>query len=231
MTTPTEDEILNRVREIVAAHYSEKSSPLLLAELGIQLGQSLRPLHKTLTQLIVDANDPDLLIIRDKSAPAYVAVTTSKSKPIVAELLERRRQSTAAVPDLGGLPRSVLLAFCVPTLRDKQVYIYRSPPFKYEIRDKGADPDPELIEVDERYRRPGLKISNPEELNAVDHLDLQTKIITWSRDKSVSLDKFNLASLKKTTNALVRLLAAQRVGIAEKIVIPGDIALLLVRHE
>ena len=231
MTTATDQDILVKVRGIVADHYSSDSSPLLLAELGSRLGSGFRPVSKTLTQLIAAANDPDLLLIRDKNTPAYVVVTTSTSRPVVEEWLERRKQATTSVPDLWDLPRSVLLAFCVPTECDKQVYISKAHPFKYEIKAKEADPDPELIAVEDRYRRPGLKILDPKSLSAVDQLDLQTKIITWSKDKNIPLGRFNVPSWKKSTNALERLLAAQRDGISDKILIPGDIALFLLRHE
>ena len=231
MTTQVEQEILKKIQEIVTSHYSQRSDPLLLADLGIRLNTNLKPFGKTLTQFIVAANNPDLIILRDNNTPAFVVVTTSESKPFVEAWLDRRKQITSIVPDLGDLPRSVLIAFCVLKQPHEKVYICNSAPFRYEIKDIAAGPDPEMIEVEERYRRPGLKVSTLTELSATDRLDLQTKIITWSKDKNVPLGRFNGAQSKKSTNALERLLAAQRDGIAEKIMVPGDIALLLVRHE
>ena len=232
MTTQVEQEILKKIQEIVTSHYSQRSDPLLLADLGIRLETNLKPFGKTLAQLIVAANNPDLIIVRDENTPAFVVVTTSQSKPLVEAWIERRKKITSIVPDLGDLPRSVLIAFCVPKQPHEKVYICNSAPFRYEIKPIDAGHDPEMIEIEERYRRPGLKISTLAALSATDRLDLQTKIVTWSKDKNVSLGRFNeVAQSKKSTNALERLLAAQRDGIAEKIMVPGDIALLLVRHE
>jgi hypothetical protein len=88
------------------------------------------------------------------------------------------------------------------------------------------------VEVDERYRRPGLKVLNLPELSASDRLDIQTKVAAWSRDKNIPIEDFyRSTAAKKHANALERLLAAQPPGLAGKIVIPGDIALLLSRQE
>jgi hypothetical protein len=231
---PSEQEVLEKIRAVVAEHYQADSSPFLLADLGDRLrkefGENVRPQGKTLLQYIEGTRDPDLLIVRDKKSPAYVAVATATAKSLVEEWIDRRKQAASTATDLDDLPRSVLIAFCVPTQPNDLVFVRRSPPFKYEIKARGAESDPDLIEIEDRYRRPGLKIWNPSDLNAGDRLDLQTKIASWIRDKNVPIGKFSVA-IKKSTNALERLIAAQRDGIAEKIMIPGDIALLLVRHE
>jgi hypothetical protein len=118
---PADQDLIRDVRRIVAEHYGKESSPLLLSELGSRLSkQDLWPPKQTdekilsLRQYIEGARDPDLCIVRDRNSPAYVAVTTAAAKPIVEKWIERRGQTTATVPDLEALPRSVLIAFCVP---------------------------------------------------------------------------------------------------------------------
>jgi len=226
------------VREIVAEHYRQNSSPLLLANLGLRLrNQNLWPSEQadgkpqSLRQLIEAAHDPDLCIVRDRSAPAYIAVTTAAAKPMMERYIERRSQTKAAIPDLEALPLSVLLAFCVQAEPGERVFLHRSPPFKYQILSADDAAPTEYVEVDQRYRRPGLKVSPVSELSASDRLDLQTKIAAWSRDKNIPVEGLYRDAVNKNSNALERLLAAQRPGLAAKIVIPGDIALLLSRQE
>ena len=55
--------------------------------------------RKTLRQVIEEARDPNLLIVRDKNAPAYVAVTTEAAKKLVEQFIDRRTQTASAIPD------------------------------------------------------------------------------------------------------------------------------------
>jgi hypothetical protein len=233
---PDPSSLLTTIRAIVAERYEKDTSPLLLSDLGLMLRQrGLWPPQeytgKTLRQVIEDAHDPNLLIVRDKNSPAYIAVATETTKKIVEQFIERRVQRTSSVPNLDALPRSVLLAFCVRQDAAKPVFLSKTPPFKYRL----APPDePErdlFLIVDERYRRPGLKIMELAELSATDRLDLQSRIAAWSRDNDVALENFYVIKEKKRVNALERLLAAQPREVAQKIVIPGDIALILMQHE
>ena len=123
----------------------------------------------------------------------------------------------------------MLIAFCVRQESGKAVYISKVRPFMYRIGEPNAEERDQFFLIEERYRRPGLKMTELSELSATDRLDLQTRIATWSRDNNVQLESFYSSSQKKTTNALERLISAQPRSIADKIVIPGDIALLLSR--
>jgi hypothetical protein len=231
-----DEELYSALRKIVGEHYEKDCSPLLLSDLGHDLRElNLWPAKgqngKSLREYIEAANDPDLLIVRDKNSPAYVAVTTAATKQIVEAWIERRSQATAAIPDIDALPRSVLLAFCVQTESGQHVFLRKTAPFKYGVTSpENADREQD-IEVEDRYRRPGLKLSTLSEMSASDRLDLQTRIAAWSRDKNTPIDLFYKPASKKRANALERLLAAQPPGVASKIVIPGDIALLLSRQE
>ncbi len=230
------DTLIPTLRKIVTERYERDTSPLLLSDLGhILRRQSLWPSTeaegKTLRQVIEEVHDPDLLIVRDKNSPAYIAVATEAAKTIVEQFIERRAQATTTIPNLDALPRSVVLAFCVRQENGRPVFLRKTPPFKYQTsvpEDGEAD---QFLLIDERYRRPGLKIADVGALNASDRLDLQTRIAAWSRDNGVQLEDFYQFREKKHANALERLLAAQPRGVAEKIMIPGDIALILSQHE
>jgi hypothetical protein len=234
--SPDLDTLISSLRKVVADHYEKDSSPLLLSDLGDVLRkQQLWPSKwtegKTLRQVIEEAHDPDLLIVRDKNSPAYVAVTTEANKKIVEQFIERRSQTAATIPDLDALPRSVLLAFCVRQENGRHVFLRKSPPFRYETNVPAEDERDQFLLVEERYRRPGLKVTEVSEVSATDRLDLQARIAAWSMDNGVQLEAFYRYRAKKHANALERLLAAQPRGAAEKIMIPGDIALILSQHE
>jgi len=228
--------LLTTLRAIVAERYEKDTSPLLLSDLGLMLRQrglwpSQESTGKTLRQIIEDAHDPNLLIVRDKNSPAYVAVATDATKTIVEQLIARRVQRTSYVPNLDALPRSVLLAFCVRQEAGKPVFLSKTPPFKYTLAPPIETDRDQFLVIDARYRRPGLKITELAELSATDRLDLQSRIASWSRDNDIPLDEFYLIKEKKRGNALERLLSAQSREVAQKIVIPGDIALILMQHE
>lgn len=232
----TDSELLKELRAIVVEHYDNDSSPLLLSELGHRLQQrDLWPPKdaegKTLRQIIEGAKDSDLQIIRNKDSPAYIAVATNATKELVEQWMARRSQVVGSVPSIEDLPRSVLLAFCVPVEADQQVFVEKSAPFKYVVGTAEEIDLDKHIEVARRYRRPGLNVSSPAGLNASDRLDLQTRIAAWSRDMNIPIVRFQRRTAVKPVSALERLLAVQPPGIAEKIVIPGDIALLLSRRE
>lgn len=228
--------LLTTLRTIVAERYERDTSPLLLSDLGIMLRQrGLWPPQedagKTLRQIIEEAHDPNLLIVRDKNSPAYIAVTTEATKEIVEQFIARRIERASNVPNLDALPRSVLLAFCVRQETGKQVFLSKTPPFKYRLASPDEVDRNQFLVLDERYRRPGLKITELAALTARDRLDLQSRIASWSRDNDVPLEAFYLIKDKKRLNALERLLAAQSPELAQKIVIPGDIAQILMQHE
>jgi len=233
---PNSDALITSLRTIVTAHYEKDTSPLLLSNVGVTLQQrglwpSAEAEGKTLTKVIEDAHDPDLLIVRDKNSPAYIAVATGTTKKLVEQFIEHRAQTTTTIPDLDVLPRSVLLAFCVRQEGGKPVFLRKIPPFKYQTEAPNDEAANQFFLIDERYRRPGLKIIDVRTLTVSDRLDLQTKIAAWSRDHGVQLTEFYKSGSKKYANALERLIAAQPSGVAEKVMIPADIALILSQHE
>ena len=234
MSVGDQDQIAS-IRTIVLEHYEKDSSPLLLAELGKRLRDQNLWVVKgsdgpTLREVIEKAGNPDLLIVRDRNSPAYVAVVTAAAKQAVETWIENRSRAKAKVPDLEALPRSVLLAFCVRVQPGQCVFLHKTPPFKYEITSSEHADLEQCVQVEERYRRPGLEIGSRSELSASDRLDLQTKIAKWSEDKGIPIETFNLGAAKRSLSALERLLAAQPPGTAERMMIPGDIALLLSRR-
>ena len=94
--------LISTLRAIVAERYEKDTSPLLLADLGHilrqrGLWQSAESQGKSLRQIIEDARDPDLVIVRDKNSPAYIAVATAASKEMVEQSISRRNRTVSTI--------------------------------------------------------------------------------------------------------------------------------------
>src|SRR6266851_4026119 len=97
--TSKPDTLIATLRRIVTERYERDTSPLMLSNLGFVLREqnlwpSAEAAGKTLRQVIEEAHDPDLLIVRDKNSPAYVAVATAATEKIVEQFIERRARTS-----------------------------------------------------------------------------------------------------------------------------------------
>lgn len=229
--------ISDSIRLAVEQHYSKSDGVLLLADLGNTLRENgswpppddQRPLAKFVEELA-----PEIVLIRDPEVVAYVAVVPAGKEQLVKDTIERRRKTHL----LGKLPRPVLLAFCLKT--DQQaVYVRTTAPYRYHI---GETAEAGFVVVEERYRLPGLYISDPRSLSVSDAIALVEKIEDWATQHNIPLERFYtdgkarleavapvVATPKKDTNALERLYAAQPHGLAAQMVMPFDIAVYLSR--
>ena len=111
----------------------------------------------------------------------------------------------------------------------------RSRPFRYEVGTPPAESANEFILVDADYRRPGLRIDNPTRVAQTDKRDLENLIQKWAAVHGIQVEQFlKLEQDEKEIQdggktALDRLLAAQSPDIAQRILIPADIAQILSR--
>lgn len=111
------------------------------------------PKGKPCGQFIEDAKDRDHLIVRDRTSPAYVAVATAATKPIVEARIESRGKAATTVPDWTSLARSVLLAFCVRLDDGDGVFLRKTPPFKYQTNRPNSEEAAQFLTIEDRYRR------------------------------------------------------------------------------
>lgn len=226
----------DKVRELVNGHYARTSAPLLLSKLGLALReQNAWPPAghdgSSLQKFIESLGDNDLQIVRDPAVPAYIAVATRDSLAAVSGVIANRTKASTTVPDLEELPRSVLLAFCAQQNSGESVYLSKEFPFKYRTSPPSIDDRDQYWEVPPRYRRNGLMMSAVTGLGAADRLDLQKKIAKWCLDNGVSIESLYRHQNARSANALERLIAAQPPGVAARMLIPSDIALLLSRND
>jgi hypothetical protein len=232
--------IINAIHEAVLKHYSESSEPLLLAELGkILRSNSSWPAadeHRSLSRVIQDMA-PEVVLVRDPDAQAYVVVVSANKKGDVEQAIARRQKTRI----LYRLPRSILLAFCLKSVNGQNVYVRTTAPFRYQIAENPGSK--EFVIVEERFRSPGLYVDDPRSLAQAVALRLADGIQDWAKQHDVRLEMLFLSNKvqsyspaldekpqpKRGTNALARLYAAQPTGLAERIVMPFDIAVYLSR--
>jgi hypothetical protein len=237
--TTTPEEFRRRLLEIVQGHYTINRAPLLLSRLGAEIEKAqLWPedrAQRSLKQLIEETCGPDLQIVRDKLSPAYVAVVTPEVREQVeAQIAERPNESERTALRLESIARPVLLAFCID-VKNQPVYVRRIRPFRYEVGTVPSDRISEYVLVDSEYRRPGLRIDNLSALSQNDKRDLESLIQKWAAVHGMGVDQFSKLDqeeregVEKGRTALDRLLAAQPDDIAQRILIPADIAQILTR--
>jgi hypothetical protein len=232
-------EFQEKIKSKVKAHYAGTRVPLLLSNLGAEIEkEDLWPTdrgRRNLKQLIVDTCVPDLEIVRDKHSPAYIAVVTPDVRADVeAQIAQRLGANDVAPVRLEDVVKPVLLAFCI-NVEDQPVYVKRTRPFRYEVGGVPADRTSDYIIVEPEYRRPGLRIDHPHLLAHNDRKDLENLIQRWATVHSVQMEQFSrLGQEEKEVSeggrtALDRLLAAQPSDVAQRIMIPADIAQILSR--
>jgi hypothetical protein len=221
------EDVLGRFVEMVRQHYSAaEAPPLLLSSFGhshATLLAELKARYGTLKEAIRAAGEDRLRIVdrtagRESFAPSDIA----------SEVERRIKEDTAArtdnVTNFDSLPLSVRLAFCVRTEADEHVALDLAPPFHF-VRVRA----PDLIRSGQRiipdaFRKPGLSLSKA---SLPDRQALWRSFLAWAQDAGVDPGIFKS---ERRTNALSRLISAQRPEVIERLVIPADIAALLLQH-
>lgn len=233
------DEFQQKIKGRVRAHYAANRTPLLLAHLGVEIEKNDEwPTdrgQRNLKQLITETCGPDLQIVWDRRSPAYVAVVTPDVRADVeAQIAERFADKDAVQVRLEEIVRPVLLAFCV-NVQNQPVYIKRTRPFRYEVGSIPPDRATDYILIEPEYRRPGLRIDHLNLLQVSDRKDLESLIQKWAAVHGVQVGQFSMIDQDEKEpseagrTALDRLLAAQPPDVAQRMMIPADIAQILSR--
>lgn len=228
------EDLVERVRR----HYQATDSPLLLAELGVELRKAgawpidgdKRPLAR-----VLEESASDLTVLSDPSAKAFVVVTLKGEEDKAHRAFAARRRERL----LGRLPRPVILAFCAKL--EDPVYLRKTPPYRYSTKPDTADG---WWPVDPEFRTPGLFVDPSRPVGGAGADRLISGIEDWAERHGVDLDALAAAEAKSSTppstasadpsvpnaaNALERLCNAQPRELAQRLVVPMDIALLLSR--
>jgi hypothetical protein len=211
---------------IVNAHYETHQTPLLLSRFGQKNGKLLAELKAqfgTLSAAVKEAGEDRLRIVdnrvgRESMAPAGVA------SEVVAKIQEQSANEKESSSSFDSLPPPVQIAFCVRTEAGEHIAVRVLPPFHYEKLSSLDLLRPGYRPLPDQFRRAGLELrhSSQHEREA-----LWRSFVAWTH--SQGLDPASFKHGKQTT-ALARLLAAQPADVVGRLVIPGDIAALLLKR-
>lgn len=235
MPTTAED-FPEKLKCIVEAHYESQDTPLLLSHLGLKVDrEDLWPVdrgQRNLKRLILETCSPDLDVVWDKRSPAYIAVVTRDVREKVVRYIEQRFANDAPPIRLEDIAQPILLGFCID-VGDKPVYVRRTRPFRYEVGPIAPDRISDYVLVEPEYRKPGLRLDRPQQLPPDDRRDLENRIQKWATVHGLAIEQFSrwreeekpVSSPEK--NALDRLISAQPADVAQRLMIPADIAQIL----
>ncbi len=223
------EELLSQLVDVVCAHYEDddkKKKPLLLSRFGQdnkELLVALKEVYGTLLAAVKAAGDARLRIVddrigRESVAPAQVA------SAIVRNIQQQSANQNENSSNFDALPRAIQIAFCVRVEFGELVIVRVAPPFEYKKVTSLDLMRSGFRYLPDDYRKPGLA------LNAATVQDRETlwhSFVAWTAN-----EKLDPASFKDShrTSALSRLLTAQPPDIMDRLVIPADIAKLLLNR-
>lgn len=225
---PDLDTDLENVRRIVREHYERSERPLFLAQLGQRLPS--RPLIP-LRQLLESKLSGELAVVVDAQAPKRIAVApVAKSHTVRAAL----SQSSPPIEGmLRLLPRTLLYAFSKPP-SDGRVFYWPTERPRYEVASES--PGPDALEIEPDYRK-NLRFAELTDLDAEVRREFADRIGAWMKAHGLALEDLrrrgrsvpDRTPTSTAPNALTRLIQAQPPDILGRMVIPGDVAALLMR--
>lgn len=222
-------EILEKLVSTITAYYRENDKPLLLSRFGQlqpELLAEVKGAFPSLAAAIREAGEERLRIVRPVGAKGQeVVAPAARSADIEKSLSNSSAALQIHAAEFDSLPIPVQLAFCLQNRAGEVVAIRTSPPFRYG---RFASLDllrPGYVVIPESFRRAGLPLKSA---TAQDKEGLWQSFLAWAREMRVDVAAF---AQKDRPNALARLLAAQDPAILERLVIPADIAALLLKRD
>lgn len=230
--------IENDIKALVDEHYGKPEPGLLmLSNVGAALSkQGKWPLpdedERTLTE-ITEAT-PGIVLVRDPNATSFIAVVPPGQENLADTAIARRKQ----LYFVRGLPRTVLLAFCLEMAPGQHMHLRLDPRASYQAGPEIAIEG--FLPVDDDLRLPGLAIDDVASLESGQVEALEAKVREWcdrhgvpaealGRKRSRPTPRAPAAPAQKASSALERLYAAQSPDLADRLIVPIDIALMLSR--
>lgn len=221
------EDALERFVKAVQKHYEAPDAPaLLLSSFGQRhkaLLLELKEAHGSLASAVRAAGENRLKFI-DTTRGQEAIAPSGIAGPIQLRLEEDSASQRQAASFFDSLPHSIQLAFCVRTDPGEHIAIDTVRPFKFA---KITAPD--LIRqtqriVPDKYRRPGLSLKSA---SVQDREALWRQFSAWADETGIDPASFRHG---QGTTALSRLLAAQPPELISQMIIPADIAQILIKH-
>lgn len=219
------DPLIQTLTAFVVDYYDDrKNGPLYLSKLGQLLKDQRQPLVDTYGTLAGAIKAAGLELVPRPGATGAMAVTTAGNKTRVEDRFALETGPNAG-SSFSSLPNPLQIAFCLKTGPDERVAVTRSYPVRYQRVAAGSAPSPGYIVIEDRYRSPGLMLTDA---NSAELERLWSQYVAWANDAGI--DPVALQTVSAPNNALERFMAAQEPDIAKRLVMPGDIIALLIRH-
>jgi hypothetical protein len=220
-------EALEGLIAAIRKHYEQENPPpLLLSSFGQrnkELVTALKQEFGSLKAAVKAAGENQIRFVDLKVGSEAVAPTD-----IAAQVQHQIQEATASqrngANNFDSLPFPVKLAFCVRTDAGEHIAIDTTRPFRFT---KVTAPDlirPSQRLVPEAYRRPGTSLRTA---SVQDRESLWRQFLAWTEETGVDPATFDQGV---NTNALARLIAAQPKDVISRLVIPADIAEILLKH-
>ena len=237
-----EQTIQHTIIEEVRRHYRDSNAPYYLSGLGEfcrSHGIEIPPGMK-LNNFVKNQFGGDLLVVQDPEVPAKIAISIPEEKERVAQLLAQHTSAELdrADVDFSRLPFALVAAFCMATDTNTGVYFRTVRPFRYVTAEMA--PDHTYIEIDAKFRPAHAETQSFLDLSEAQRTAIDQRIVEWAQDKNVDLRSFyydraparpnqRTNSGTASKNALQRLVEAQEPRLQSQVLIPGDIAVALMK--
>lgn len=221
------EDLLDQLVEVVRAHYREpEAQPLLLSRIGQKhrdLLLALKEAFGTLSKAVQAAGPQRLRIVDDRVGRETVAPADLADR-VEVRIQETTARQTEGSSNFDSLPRSVQIAFCLRTDAGELVTLRVTPPFEYKKISSLEFARPGFRYLPDDFRKPGLVLNDA---SPQDREVLWQAFLAWTTKENL-----DAAAFRQTENrtALARLLAAQPPDILPRLVIPADIAAMLLRR-
>lgn len=218
---------LERLIVAVHEHYrQENPPPLLLSSFGQRNKELLTELKAEFGSLkaAVRAAGEDQIRFVDTTVGREAVAPPGIAADLQLQIQEDNASQRQAANYFDCLPAPVRIAFCVRTEVGEQVALDIVRPFRF-----AKVTAPELIRPTQRiipdaFRRPGLQLRSA----SVPEREMLWRLFSaWAEDAGVDPAIFRQG---EATTALARLIAAQPADIVSRLVIPADIAQILLKH-
>lgn len=222
-----DEEALELLVAAVRAHYARPDAPaLLLSSFGQRNKDLVIRLKEGFGSLkaAVRAAGEERIRFIDQTAGREAVAPADRAVDLEQQLLEATASQRQAAMLFDTLPRSVQVAFCVRLESGEHVALDVVRPFRFS-----RVTAPDLIRpiqrlVPDRFRSPGVSLRSA----SIDEKhDLWKQFLAWADHASIDPELFRGG---ESSTALSRLLAAQPADVVPRLVIPGDILQLLMRH-
>lgn len=221
------DEVLDDLVATIRAHYDQENPPpLLLSYFGQKhkdlLGQ-VKQAFGSLKAAIKAAGEDrlkfvDLTVGQEAVAPTDVAVDVGQKLELATAA-----QRQAAV-SFDNLPYALRIAFVARIDAGQMIAVEMVRPFRFS---RVTTPDllrPTQRLLADEYRRPGLALRSA---SVQDREKLWHLFLAWCDNIEADPAQFQQG---EATTALGRLISAQSAEIVNRLVIPADIAAILLKH-